>query len=311
MSKKLLFLFLSVFVFNACQLMDRETTQKRKEIRDTNYQTRKEESGPKKRLAILPFIDPNPNRPATIKDKARSVFILDLNRSGDMIGVPTEDIKIDFAKFFKNNEYDMKELVKQSQNSGVTAFMEGKILDIRVKRDADKVGVIRKLNTVFEAKIQARIVSIRGGREIFNTVKTVTLEEGNYRVAERVESDQFVMNNPELIEMIVKDAFLDFVPQIVAALDKVAWEGRIAAINGERLYLNVGRISGLQVGDLLKVTDEGEDVYDPESGNHIGRVPGRMKGTLEVISYFGTDGSVSVIHSGSGFRENDRVELYQ
>ena len=28
-------------------------------------------------------------------------------------------------------------------------------------------------------------------------------------------------------------------------------------------------------------------------------------------SYFGNDGSIAVIHSGSGFRENDRVELYQ
>ena len=36
-----------------------------------------------------------------------------------------------------------------------------------------------------------------------------------------------------------------------------------------------------------------------------------MKGTLEVISFFGTDGSIAVIHSGSGFRENDKVELYQ
>jgi len=76
------------------------------------------------------------------------------------------------------------------------------------------------------------------------------------------------------------------------------------------LYLNVGRTSGLQVGDLLKVMDDGDDIYDPENGSHVGRVPGRLKGTLELISYFGADGSVAVIHSGSGFKENDRVEIY-
>ncbi len=103
---------------------------------------------------------------------------------------------------------------------------------------------------------------------------------------------------------------LDFTPQVLASLDKVSWEGRIAAINGDRIYLNVGRVSGLQVGDLLKVTEDGDDVYDPESGSHIGRVPGRLKGTLEVISYFGNDGAIAVIHSGSGFKENDKVELY-
>jgi hypothetical protein len=35
-----------------------------------------------------------------------------------------------------------------------------------------------------------------------------------------------------------------------------------------------------------------------------------MKGSLEVISYFGQDGAIAVIHSGSGFKENDRIEMY-
>jgi hypothetical protein len=72
----------------------------------------------------------------------------------------------------------------------------------------------------------------------------------------------------------------------------------------------VGKVSGLQVGDILKVSEDGEDVYDPQTGNYIGGVPGRLKGTLEVISYFGQDGSIAVIHSGSGFKENDKIELY-
>ena len=103
---------------------------------------------------------------------------------------------------------------------------------------------------------------------------------------------------------------MEFTPQIISSLGKISWEGRIAAISGDRIYLNVGRISGLEVGDLLKVSDEGDDIYDPESGGHIGKVPGRMKGTLEVISYFGNDGAIAVIHSGSGFKENDKIELY-
>jgi hypothetical protein len=81
-------------------------------------------------------------------------------------------------------------------------------------------------------------------------------------------------------------------------------------ISGERVYVNAGRLSGLQVGDILKVTEEGDDVYDPDTGRFIGTAPGRLKGTIEVVSYFGKDGAIAVIHSGSGFQENDRVELY-
>ncbi len=81
-------------------------------------------------------------------------------------------------------------------------------------------------------------------------------------------------------------------------------------INGDRIFLNVGRISGLQIGDILKVSEEGDEIFDPQTGNYVGKAPGRLKGTLEVVSYFGQDGAISIIHSGAGFRENDRVELY-
>ena len=64
------------------------------------------------------------------------------------------------------------------------------------------------------------------------------------------------------------------------------------------------------MGDILKITEEGDEIFDPDTGIFIGRAPGRMKGTVEVVSYFGRDGSICLIHSGSGFKENDRVELY-
>lgn len=295
-----------------CSSFERQEGAPRRAVKDQATENRRAEAtGPKKRLLILPFLDANASRPELLRQKSREVFILDLNRTGELLALDSSELKIDPKTFVQNGEYKMKDLARPAGDLGVAAMLEGKIMDLKVKRSADNVGLVRHMTTKFEAVVRVRIASARGGRELFNTVKTVTLEQDNVRVGERVESDKFIQDNPELIQVIVKDAFLDFTPQILAALDRLVWEGRIAAISGDRLYLNVGRVSGLQVGDLLKVSEEGDDVYDPESGSHIGRVPGRMKGTLEVISYFGTDGAVSVIHSGSGFKENDKVELYQ
>ena len=100
------------------------------------------------------------------------------------------------------------------------------------------------------------------------------------------------------------------VGSVVKALRKMSWTGRIALVRGEKLYLNAGRMSGLQVGDILRVTEAKEEVFDPETGGFLGTITGRMKGTVEVISYFGKDGAVPLIHSGSGFQENDIVEFY-
>lgn len=294
----------------ACQSFERGSEAPRKSVIDQAAMKKSAESGPRKRLLVLPFLDANAERSPSIRTRAREAFMVDLNRTGEVLALDSNELKVDPEKFVTAGEYRLNDLAKEAAGLGTAAMLEGKILDIRVKRSADNVGLIRRMTTSFEAVVRVRIASSRG-RELFNTVKTVTLEQDGVRVAERTESDQFIKDNPDLIQVIVKDAFLDFTPQILGALGKVTWEGRIAAISGDRIYLNVGRVSGLQVGDLLKVTEDGEDIYDPETGGHIGRVPGRLKGTLEVISYFGTDGAISVIHSGSGFRENDRVELYQ
>lgn len=304
------FFALFVISFLGCASVDRSSPVVRREIKDVSFEARKEDSSPRKRLMVLPFLDISDTRPQELRDRARSAFISDLNRSGEVVALDSKELNVDLGKMKDAGQYKLAEIGKAAQALGVGAVLEGKVVDIRIKRKADNVGVVRNLSTVFEVVAQVRVVTGRGGREVFNTVKTVTVEEHGVRVAERVEADKFLSKNPEMIAVIVKDAFLDFTPQVLASLDKVTWEGRIAAINGDRIYLNVGRISGLQVGDLLKVTEDGDDVYDPESGTHIGRVPGRLKGTLEVISYFGNDGSIAVIHSGSGFKENDRVEIY-
>ncbi|MGZ3804017.1 MAG: hypothetical protein ACXVB4_07405 [Pseudobdellovibrionaceae bacterium] len=307
--KNFIFIVLS-FALMACQTIDRSSPVIRRDVKDQSFAGKSDNTQPRKRLLVLPFLDASEKRPEYLREKARTAFIKELNKSGEVSAVDSREMKSESLKPTEKGEYDLKEIAKQAQGQGFNAVIEGKIIDVHVARKADKVGLVRQMKSEFEAVVRVRAVSARNGQEVFNTVKTVNLEEPVLRVAERVETDKFLQNNPELIEAIVRDAFLDFVPQVLSSLVKVSWEGRIAALNGDRIYLNVGRISGLQVGDLLKVLEQGDDVYDPESGGHIGIVPGRLKGTLEVISYFGNDGAIAVVHSGSGFKENDRVELY-
>ncbi|HEX7676281.1 MAG TPA: hypothetical protein VF412_19055 [Bdellovibrio sp.] len=307
---KSFFASIVMFALAGCVTMDRTTPTVSRDIHNDNQLVRRDDSAPRKRLMVLPFLDSSDKRPQEFRDRARAAFIQDLNRSGQVIAFDSKELNLDLSKMMEGDHYKLAEVSRAAQALGVNAVLEGKITDIRIKRKTDNVGVVRHLTSVFEVVAQVRVMTARTGKEVFNTVKTVTVEEQGVRVAERVETDKYLQNNPDMIETIVKDAFLDFTPQVLGSLEKVSWEGRIAAINGDRIYLNVGKISGLQMGDLLKVMEEGDDVYDPESGSHIGRVPGRLKGTLEVISYFGNDGSIAVIHSGSGFKENDRVELY-
>lgn len=300
----------AMFLVSACATTETSQPVIKKEIKDVSFQARKDDESPRKRLMILPFLDNNEARPQKLRDDARTEFIRELNKHGDVIVIDSRDLKQDFSKTVKNGQYQLDEIAKEAKDLGVAALLEGKVEDLKVKRKSDAVGVFRQMKTTFEAQVRVRIASARSGKELFNTLKTVTIEESNVRVSENANADRFFEANPEILENLLKEAFMDFTPQITEAMSKMSWEGRIAGISGDRIFLNVGRVSGLQVGDILKVSEDGDEIYDPQSGNYIGKVPGRLKGTLEVVSYFGQDGSIAIIHSGAGFKENDRIELY-
>lgn len=284
----------------------------RRKIKDVDYRSNSDDKELKKRLVVLPFLDKEASkRPETARKNARDAFIADLNSSDKFIVMDSDQLTVNPENYVQNDQYDLKRLSQDSQKSGVTSIIEGQIIDVRLKKKADQIGLVRNIDAVYEVVVRLRIQNVRSGQEIFHTVKTVTLEEKNTRVGERTSEDQIFLKNPELVEILIKDAFLDFSQQIQQTMDDVTWEGRIAAIRGDKIYLNVGRISGVQVGDLLKVVDDSSEIFDPEIGYNLGKVQGRTKGTLEIISYFGNDGAVGIIHSGAGFKESDRVEVFQ
>lgn len=300
---------LPVLLLSGCTLIQPRNSTPQREVRDQTVANQAlTEGSPRKRVGVLPFLDFG-NRPDSLKQQSQVRFIEEANRQGQLLAFLVNRSDLSSCPI-SNEEYDLKNCARDSQKFGYQALIEGKILDFKVKRSADTVGLIRKLKTTFEAILRVRVYSVRGQKELFNTVKTVTYNLDDVRVAERVTSDQFIETHPELVEQVIVDGFLEFIPQIQKPLGKMNWEGRVASIQGDRIYLNVGSLSGVQVGDILRVYEDGSEIYDPEMGTAIGKAPGRVKGTLEVISFFGNDGSVAVIHSGGGFRENDRIELY-
>ncbi|HND84235.1 MAG TPA: hypothetical protein PLU50_00440 [Pseudobdellovibrionaceae bacterium] len=297
-----------------CAGLDTNRAEPKRMVKDVPVQTDAAASPTdvhlRKRVLVLPVLSEKTEINSEMLAVAQEAILFDLNRSGQVVAVAPSEFKIDFAKFVKNGEYQFADLLKALPNSGVNAILEPRVLEVKIKQLGDKVGLVRQMKTQYEMQIKMRMNTVRRSRTVFNTIKTVTVEDPQFRVAERTEQDQFVRNNRELIVLMLKDAFMEFTPQLLAVMDKLSWEGRVAAISGDRIFLNVGQVSGVKIGDLMRVVDEGEDVYDPDSGSHLGKAQGKVKGTLEVTSYFGTDGSVAKLHSGGGFKENDRVEPY-
>lgn len=287
----------------------------KKTITDEDLKKRDDESELKKRVVVLPILDKKNVRSEAVLTAAANAFMDSLNQSGELIAVDSKVLKLDLKKYIKNTTYDLSAIAKDAAKVGVSALLEPRIVDMRFQNEnpslVDNSSSLKTRPLVFEIVVQARMTSTHTDKELFNTVKTVTIDDSSSAVAENITSDNFFSKNAELSELLIKDALMDFKPKLIESLKQITWEGRIAALNGDKIYLNVGRISGVQVGDILKVVEDGNEIYDTELGYHVGQVQGRVKGTLEIVSFFGQDGSVGVIHSGAGFKENDRIEVYQ
>jgi len=281
------------------------------ETRDVPYNARGEEEAPRHRILILPFLDERMERSEAVSDVARQTVVRELLKTRHFVAVALQDFPHDPKKYLtEENEYDLTHISRLAAAMGVSAVIEGKVMNIKARRMGDSVGLIRELKAQVSTQVRVRIYAGKNGKEILNEVRSAETEATSTRIAERGDIARSLSEDPELVRAAIRKAFSSSIPNIVRSMEKLTWEGRVALVNGERVFINAGRLSGLQVGDVLKITDEGDDVYDPDSGRFIGTAPGRLKGTVEIVSYFGKDGAIAVIHSGSGFQENDRVELY-
>ncbi|MCC6138907.1 MAG: hypothetical protein IT287_09750 [Bdellovibrionaceae bacterium] len=265
----------------------------------------------RKRILVLPFLNQSSYNGSSYIDEARTRFLSELQKTDEVIILHADAVGLtNLADYRSGNTYKSDEIAKRLKLTGVHAIVEGIVKDISTTRRGDSIGVFRRVKAEIKVKAEVRLVSVRSGQVMLTDSREADLSEKLTRVAEKSFTDKDIQDDPSAVQYVVEAAFEKSIPVIITALQKFSWEGRVALVKGERVYLNAGRQSGLNIGDVLRIVEAQEEVYDPENSQFIGNIKGRMKGTVEVISYFGNDGAVTSVHSGSGFKENDLVEFY-
>lgn len=265
----------------------------------------------KKRIIVLPFLNISSYPDKAVAENARELYVKQLEKIDDLILIDWKSAGVtQLDKFQEGNSYKIVELAKRVRASGVHAIVIATIKDLRTGKTGDSVGVFRRVKAQMKAEVEIQVISARSGQVMASDSREADSSESFTRVGQRSFSDSDLKDSPETIKLVVDAAFERTIPALLDSLKKFSWEGRVALVKSEKVYLNAGRLSGLQIGDVLRIVEGMEEVFDPETSHSIGTIKGRMKGTVEVVSYFGNDGAVTVIHSGSGFKENDLVEFY-
>jgi len=77
--------------------------------------------------------------------------------------------------------------------------------------------------------------------------------------------------------------------------------GLVVAVDGDKVYFNLGREAGYFYGQLLKVHRGGTVIEG------LGLAPGELIGKVEVLGYVGTNGGYGILKQGGPVRINDLV----
>lgn len=264
---------------------------------------------PKKRALVLNFWNDTPVRAPNLGPFAADELKRNLSASQRVI-IPREiQTALSTEDFVSGDKVKVAQLIREGRRLGLSVIVIGRITKIVFRQKGDEIGVFRQKQSRAAANIEIKVFDVVAGREVAALGRSaeavsnasVTVEDEN------LESKEF---REEMAKLAVRNAVTSIAPDIFKTVEKMIWQGRIAKIVGNKLYVNAGKNSGLMSGDILKVLTAGDEVYDPQTGAYLGRAPGQLKGTLEVIDFIGGDGAVSEVHTGGNFQEGDVVQLY-
>lgn len=264
---------------------------------------------PKKRVVVFNFWNDTP-----VKAGEVGLFAADELRRGLFLTqrmILPADAKTDLSTedFVQGEKVRVAQLIREGRRMGVGVLVIGRISKIVFRQRGDDVGLLRQKQSLAAVDIEIKAFDVAAGREVMAVARSgeassnamVALESQN------IESPQY---RADLTKLAVRNAAAQLVPDVIRVVEKMTWEGRVAKLSGNKIYINAGRASGLVAGDILRVMAPGDDVYDPVSGAFLGRAQGQMKGTVEVVDFMGTDGAVAELHTGGNVQEGDLVQLY-
>lgn len=272
--------------------------------------TRLEAMGqPKKRVLILDFWNDTPVKNADIERFAADELRRALTLTGRVILPPEAKTDLTTKDFIQGDKIRVSQLVREGRRLGVAVIAIGRIAKVVFRSRGDDVGILRQKQALAAVDVEMKVFDVSSGREVMATGKSAESASSALVAFEgdKLESPQF---RAELTQGAAKTAAQYLVPEVLRAIEKMAWEGRIAKITAGKIYVNAGRGSGLVGGDILRVMTPGDDVYDPTSGAYLGRSTGQLKGTLEIVDFIGQDGAIAEVHTGANFVEGDTVQLY-
>lgn len=265
----------------------------------------------KRRIWILGFKAPVKPPPEDLKEtKPTELLHKNLVRTFSKPASPFVTDVTDEASFQDLNldsTATAADITKLARGSGVGGFLKGEITDYAIRPKEGAEGLLRSQTNEIRVAVDFELYDGMTGRKLYSGSAFESLVDTHSQfLGDSSGPEDAVPKMEGLVRALSEKIYAKLAP--LGA--KLGWQGRVVRMDGPRIFINAGRRTGLQVGDMLKVIDRTKEIIDPQTGALVGEAPGRMKATLKVMQHFGIDGAMTVLISGGGVTAGDRVEIY-
>jgi len=247
----------------------------------------------KRRVIVLPVTDQTNYKDEQLGELATKRLISRLENTGTIICVDPNSVNL------KGNLIDRQNLKVLNETYGIQAVLKGTLADvftstskIEGKDDRETSFAVSKIAIdIYNTDTGIIMKQLSGRNPVF-----LSREKGD------LSSEKAKIRAVDLSIEIIADDLL----KGILSLD---WHARIASIEKDKIYINAGRLSGLEKGGAIEVYSPGEEVIDPKTNMPLGKTKGSYKGDLEVVELFGVDASWARIKKGANFSATDLVYL--
>jgi curli biogenesis system outer membrane secretion channel CsgG len=255
--------------------------------------------GFKRKVAILDF-----ENKTTYKDEKIGEAVA--KRLSDKLEATQRLITLDrtvITEMFNREGFKFESLADPSvmkhayQSLGIQAFASGTVTDVSIL--SSKASETSEEEVAFAtAKVEIRLIDASTGNLLKSFIGRSpifgTKEAGEYSRSKAVLKG---------IDFSLDEILEGFLRQ----LDLLDWTTTIAKIEGDHLYINAGKLSGLRIGDTLEIFEHGKEIIHLTTNFSLGWTTGQLKGLIKVTELFGVDAAIGKVVQGQGFSLNDVV----
>lgn len=268
-----------------------------------------EYKGPKLRVGVVNFQNKTPSKVLGIGEAAADILGTILQKTDRFIVIPQQDIDSILAqqRMGQTGIINPETAAEMGQVLGLNAIVTGAVTAYSETEEGADYLVAKSKKQIARVTVDYRIVDTSTGVQLMADSGAGIYSKSVSRVLGMGSKAGY---DPDLRDGALRDALTKAMVNMMQKLGTRKWNGRVAQVDGENLYINAGQKSGLNIGDKLKVFRPGKAIIDPVTKVKLGTTESLIGEAIVQQNNLGEgDLSIATPTSGAGFKTGDIVKL--